>query len=273
LFPDYICNVVPKSIESASFQAVPYKLFDGFQPNLDDIRASLSDPDVVGIVISSVYGSDPQLDFWLGEDGSRIRSEANIFLILDLCQMDISGVPLPAILGNNIAIITSYNNKNSLGLLGAMLWTDFDVSRPDSTHSWTSFNLLKFEVLRIASKVKHFTFSKESSLRIFEYSKCTTFPFEIVGPEAGTRIQLSFALAGRIFNRRVRKNKTKSIESLGDSVLQLPFVHSSPYFIYKGDSFEMFPHNLKKSPYAIHGNEFSSLLPELKILKNSRFTS
>ncbi len=245
LLPDYVCNVVEKSIVLAGFKNILYyEINDNLLPNKSDLfsKIDLYNPEIV--VFAPIFGS-------YGEEYYNIiklvsESQNHPLILLDFAQ-DID-IPLPSFVD---AAVTSFNKKSINGFFGGALIVkkNLPLKNPVKVKKISIYDewiylrhfLLDFLLKRI-SRILSILFINEKSIQVvefeknFEYSYCKTPPYLITNDEITfiSSIVALFELSKIKKYQEIRKKNYSIIKKYingikGVKVIETERMFHSPY--------------------------------------------
>jgi hypothetical protein len=199
LAPDYICNLVHRTVHQVGLEVCTYRTDDRFQADLDDVVRQVSRGDVQVVILASLLGANNATC----EHLAKIRSvRSDCWVIFDECQ---HLQPDSSIcLDNRSAILWSFNWKQVHGIMGGAvgLPRNWEGSNLSCGRSLRFREVLRVYAMAVASSWRHFCqwFRYVSGRAPFacpksEYAACQAFPYsiEILRP---SRLSLAWGWAG-----------------------------------------------------------------------------
>ena len=122
LLPDYICNVVYQTAESAGYEIITYQTDDDLKPVWDDLIHMLHNYTSPVVLLASLFGTVNAIQ---ANINTIRRSNKSAFIIADECQFLVRNSPIGC--DENMAIIFSFNKKTLPGVMGGGVF----VRNPD----------------------------------------------------------------------------------------------------------------------------------------------
>ena len=282
LIPEYICNVVDKAFEESGYQIVRYKLKKDFEPDIDNIVKLIDKNSIDILLVASLYGSGKFMDV-LNDHTSEIFSkitQQNIQVFIDFAQ-DFYRIYELDLSYPHYHYIFSFNDKSFMGMMGAMVVSDYDLSDLSYKRLSVKQNIFLFKnyLQKLAScylplliTIYRFFRTKgdqnlSEARQGFEFSYCKTFPYTFINYKVSS-MQIFFAWIGIVFLNLQLKKKISFIKKYKTNIQQTRYVNTAAYCIWKGDKDIARKY---KSPYAKHSDPYSSMYPNLKIYHNKGF--
>ncbi|MBS9392142.1 MAG: hypothetical protein HEQ29_02925 [Dolichospermum sp. LBC05a] len=296
LIPDYICNVVNAALEKADYKIQTYQTNDRLEPDIEELKEAISNPDIGILLTASIYGSSAFLEELNCNEFKNLIFAKNIHVIVDLCQ-DIRLIEkLPENYGNNLTAVLSFNDKSFLGIMGGGILAKFTINSPEEKLNFFQISflykilLLKFikivlisssigkKVFLMLKKLKYlvkYLISIRQELDIkntqpnYDYSCCSFFPYTINLYQI-QKVQLIMAILGLEDLKRLKKIK---MEIFGKNIKynSMQNFQTSPYLVLEDESeLESLSRNIK-SPYALHHKREHSLRPDITVIHNKGF--
>jgi hypothetical protein len=236
LIPDYVCNVVERSIRQAGFSTlIPYKINDNLLPDETDLARAIEchKPDIV--VFAPIFGSYGESYYNL----MKKTSECGAILILDFAQ-DLE-ITIPSFVS---VAITSFNRKSINGFFGGVLIINKmqisnyslklkGMSFSDEALFFKLFFLQGLDFLKSSfRKNEHITGNTQK----FDYSFCKEDPYTISDKEISfiSLIVAFFEMRKVRLYRQIREKNYRVISKWlgmqkGVFIVETDHVAYSPY--------------------------------------------
>lgn len=240
LIPDYVCNIVEKSIRNAGYKNIIfYKIDDNLLPNEEDLENKIKQffPDIV--VFAPIFGSYGETYYQL----MKKTHEYGPMIILDFAQ-DFE-ITIPAFVS---VAVTSFNQKSINGFFGGVLIINTKLLKNYQKNFKKlsireEYNYLKIYVSRkILSLFKKFMKNKHRPIRnkIFDYSFCQEGPYRFTQNEISF-ISLIVALIEIKKIKKYYKIREKNYEIIkkwldshnGIILIETNHINHSPYIPIK----------------------------------------
>ena len=285
LLPDYVCNVVEKSIRLAGCRNIIfYKITHTLLPDEEDLFLKINEfqPDV--IVFAPIFGS-------YGEKYIKIMKKVSTskkkpVIVLDFAQ-DLN-IKLPSFIDVSI---TSFNKKSINGFMGGVLIAKKNILSkytvkmvPLNVIEESIFCLLFLKsVLSLAYHKMSVSF-KEPLVQKYDYSECKNMPFLISNKEISiiSSVIAIFELKKLTKYEKIRKNNLFSINEIlstihGIQLIQTERLEFSPYIPFYIENNEAKPEIINliyktkiriKFPYSKEMDPDESMKNDLYVLEN-----
>ena len=275
LYPEYVCNIVPKALAKAGWIVESYKVDEKLEANPENLIDRIRQGDVGLLVGASVFGSSGLLDDLCDRQKLSELRTLGVQVIADIAQ-DIRLVQKLPEYGNDlISAIVSFNDKSFSGAMGGGIITN--IKLPDVQNSINRkllLSLYKSYFLKNVKVIKTYlcpninTNKRKAKGKKFEYSGCDKFPFRLQDNYRITKLQLACAAQGlsqlKQYDRIKQRFLNKNIH------VETRFASSSAYLLINQDA----GYKSKRKPkhsYSIEGNPDASLKPNELILHNKGF--
>lgn len=277
LVPDYICNAVHFALEKAGYKPQEYQTNEYLEPNPIEIKRMISENSGIGVLLTaSVFGSDALLSQLNAEEFRRIIVERKIYVIVDLCQNCNLIYRLPANYGKYLMAVVSFNDKCFPGLMGGGIFSHNTVEKIEKKLPVSKLAKLYWLFLKktlyekgVRKYAKATQSIGSSSKQKYEYSRCVTFPYEIIEYRPA-KIQIIMAVLG-IRAMRALNEKRNKYAAKCPGVIKTTNYLSSPFLMISDGNVGFSKDRKIKGSYARHGNPDVSARQDLHIIHNKGF--
>lgn len=267
LYPDYVCNIVPRALTEAGWTAEAYLTDDCLETDWDALCARMRRGDVGLLVGASVFGSSGLLDFLADGEKRAVLEDFGVQVIADLAQ-DVRLVRrLPEAAGALVRCVVSFNDKSFPGAMGGGILSDtpMPAAGPALGGGQLRFLYKRMILSRLAQMAQRR--AKKAPKSVFEYSNCDVFPFRFSDNYRPAKLQLVCAVRGMASLERYQAAKRRLLDR--QAHIKTRFASSAAYLIARDAGIG--EGRLHKRSYAIEGRPDTSLRPDMLIVHNKGF--
>jgi hypothetical protein len=271
LYPDYICNIVPRALNEAGWKTEAYPTDERLEADWNELRARLEHGDIGLLVGASVFGSSGLLDDLADPHNLAILRALKIRVIADLAQ-DVRLVGQLPEQGNDlISCVVSFNNKSFPGVMGGGILAQSPPAPPDKRMcraQLTDLYKVMFGSSILKLRGRATMPSIDEAKRGFDYSYCESFPFRLTDNYRPAKLQLASAMLGLLMLDRYCVAKKALLDRKAH--VETRFAAGAAYLVAR-DASLIEPGRKRKLPYAIEGDPGASLRPDHAIGHNKGF--
>lgn len=281
LVPDYICNVVTRSVNGAGLEAVSYRTTEGFEVDLEDLLEKLAKPSVAAVVLASLFGSQNTSQTIV----DRIRkAREDVLLVLDDCQnLLLNHAIIP---DARTVVVFSFNMKTIAGAMGGgvcLREKGLDLQRPEA-HWLRDFRLecavamvfLRQVCLRVWRGIRGLLGRQVYDPPGLEYSQATGRIHYDMVPQRIARLSLVRAIIGMRAAAETESMRKRNFEELrsflqrtgAGEIVPTPCPASAPFVPVRLIKPAFLTQVPWKGPYALEGDPLRTLRPELLCFRN-----
>lgn len=268
LYPDYICNIVPRALAEAGWKVEPYPTDQGLEGDWTTLLTRMKNGGVGLLIGASVFGSSGLLDELADPQKLDQLRQLGVKIIIDLAQ-DIRLIhKLPQHGSDLVASIVSFNDKSFPGAMGGGIlagqpYQAVQLKPKLRDRAKLYYRVLYSEFSRIVRRPP----VRKSKAEGFDYSQCSVFPFKLTDAYCLTKLQLICAVQGLFLLNRYGAAKAHLLERRAH--LETRFADTASYLIMLDNGDEV--GRKKKRPYAIEEQPENSRRPDDLILHNKGF--
>lgn len=268
LYPDYICNIVPRALTEAGWIAEAYATDERLEPDWEALCSRMKRGDVGLLVGASVFGSSALLDDLADPEKCAVLRDLRVQVIVDLAQ-DVGLVRrLPEKARDIIRCVVSFNDKSFPGAMGGGILSDVPMPPAGKALAGEKQRFLYKRMIRSSlSQLLRWNPKRERE-GAFEYSSCNAFPFRFSDDYRPAKLQLICAVHGMASLGRYQAAKRSLLDR--HAHLETRFASSAAYLIAR--DVEMRKGRLQKRSYAIEQHPDASLRPDYLIVHNKGFS-
>jgi len=271
LFPEYVCNIVPKALTEAGWIVESYKGNEKLEAEWVYLLDRIKRGDVGLLVGATVFGSSGLLDDLIVQKNLADLKYFGVRVIVDLAQ-DIRLVDKLPEYGNDlISSIVSFNDKSFPGIMGGGVITNIRLNKVDKLISIKLLYILykKFIIKTMPIFIKKIVPDNDDKEDLrFEYSFCDHFPFRLSDNYRMTKLQFACAIQGIFQLKKYEKYKRYFLNQ--NIHLETRFASSAAYLIVNGDD-GLDKNRKRKASYAVEHDMKISVRPTDFILHNKGF--
>ena len=271
LFPEYVCNIVPRSLTDAGWKIESYKVDEKLEANWTYLIDRMNKGDIGLLVGVSVFGSSGLLDDIKNKENIEKLRLFGVKVIIDLAQ-DIRLIKKLPEYGNDIiSSLVSFNDKSFQGIMGGGIVTNFNFKNSykkiDTKSLYILYKSYFFKNIQNFLKNRYKNNEIKGKLK-FEYSNCNKFPFRLSDNYKTTKLQLICAFQGILMIKKYERKKLYFL--LKNNHLETRFASSAAYLIII-NNYKQEKNRKKKFSYAVEQQPEFSINPNEIILHNKGF--
>lgn len=267
LYPDYICNIVPRALTEAGWTAEAYATDERLEADWDGLCDRMRRGDVGLLVGASVFGSSGLLDDLADSEKRDVLHGLGVQAIADLSQ-DVRLVHrLPVDARDLVRCVVSFNDKSFPGAMGGGILASSSMPAVTGALTGKQRHFLYKRMVRSNLPQRMRRTLGKARKEPFEYSLCNAFPFRFSDNFRPSKLQLACAVHGMASLGRYQAAKQRLLGR--DAHLETRFARTAAYLIARDA--ETGEGRLRKRSYAIEQDPNTSLRPDDLIVHNKGF--
>lgn len=267
LFPDYVCNIVPRALTEAGWQIEPYNCDERLEPDWDKLFARIEHGDTGLLVGASVFGSSGLLDGLAEHEKLARLRNLGVKVIADLAQDIRLASKLPDAGNDVISAIVSFNDKSFPGAMGGGILAKNNFTTPERKLDMRNCIFLYKKI--ILPNIRPRKRRREIKKNAFDYSLCKTFPHRFGDNYILSKLQLVCAVQGLLMLPWYEARKQRFLDR--HDYLETRFASTAAYLMASRSDETAGSGRKTKRPYAIEQRPEASLRPDDLILHNKGF--